>query len=122
MSSETKCCTGLVGRLNFSSLCEGAEAEERGRKQDKLAAFSGQCNEVYAGLYVAGQEVARDKTLLQHNNVTHIVNCVGELVPDSYPADFHYLTFNFSGAFKLYLREALRKNTKVGYLFMHRVV
>jgi hypothetical protein len=43
--------------------------------------------QVADGLYVSGEAVARDRSILAQHNITHVVNCVGALYPEYFKAD-----------------------------------
>ena len=53
--------------------------------------------QVSPGVCVGGEKVARDRALLRRSGVTHVVNCVGMLVPECFPQDFRYLTLYLRG-------------------------
>ena len=53
--------------------------------------------QVSPGVCVGGEKVARDMALLRRSGVTHVVNCVGMLVPECFPQDFRYLTLYLRG-------------------------
>lgn len=43
--------------------------------------------QVADGLYVSGEAVARDRSVLAQNSITHVVNCVGALYPEYFKND-----------------------------------
>ena len=70
----------------------GPVTEVRARKE-KLAACSKQASRIAAGLFVGGDVAAKDVNILQASEISHVVNCVGQLY-DSYHEDvgIRYLT------------------------------
>jgi len=60
--------------------------------------------QVAPGVCVSGEKVARDRDLLRRSGVTHVVNCVGMLVPECFPNDFRYLTLYLRGEMEFYIR------------------
>ena len=64
--------------------------DERRLKQDKLAKFELLCSEVAPGLCIGGEKVASNRELLQQSGITHIINCVGMIIPNHFPDDFVY--------------------------------
>ena len=66
-------------------------------RRDKLAFFEHHCSEVADGLMVAGNSVAADLAILQRSRVSHILNCVGALLPCHFPNDFTYKVLYLQG-------------------------
>uniref|UniRef100_A0A7S3Z9R6 Uncharacterized protein n=1 Tax=Lotharella globosa TaxID=91324 RepID=A0A7S3Z9R6_9EUKA len=58
----------------------------------KLAKFEHDCTKVAEGIYVAGESVARDLTLLESCRITHILNCTGDAIQNCFPDRFRYMT------------------------------
>jgi hypothetical protein len=58
--------------------------------------------QVAPGVCVSGEKVARDRELLRRSGITHVVNCVGMLVPECFPNDFRYLTLYLRGEASFY--------------------
>lgn len=55
--------------------------------------------QVADGLFVSGEAVARDRSILQQHNISHVVNCVGALYPEYFKADgIQYKTLWLQGA------------------------
>ncbi|KAK9834786.1 hypothetical protein WJX74_010479 [Apatococcus lobatus] len=77
--------------LDLASLPrEDAPPNELQARRDKLAFFEHHCSEVADGLMVAGSSVAADSAILRASRVSHILNCVGALLPCHFPKDFTY--------------------------------
>ena len=66
-------------------------------RRDKLAFFERHCSEVADGLMVAGGAVASDLSILTASRVSHILNCVGALLPCSFPDSFAYKVLYLQG-------------------------
>jgi hypothetical protein len=43
--------------------------------------------QVAEGLYVSGEAVARDRSILAQHRISHVVNCVGALYPEFFKSD-----------------------------------
>ena len=67
-------------------------------RRDKLAFFEHHCSEVADGLMVAGSSVAADSAILRASRVSHILNCVGALLPCHFPHDFTYKVLYLQGS------------------------
>ena len=63
------------------------------RAQMKLEMFANAMSELYPGLYVAGDIIARDKALLKAKGITHVVNCAGNVCGNYHPEEFRYLSY-----------------------------
>jgi len=61
-------------------------------KRDKIAFFDKECSKVAEHVYLGGDAVARDRDILKHNGITHVLNCVGFVCPEYFKADFVYRT------------------------------
>ncbi|XP_020231917.1 protein-tyrosine-phosphatase MKP1 [Cajanus cajan] len=61
-------------------------------KRDKIAFFDKECSKVADHVYLGGDAVARDRDILKHNRITHVLNCVGFVCPEYFKADFVYRT------------------------------
>ncbi|CAD5125199.1 DgyrCDS13440 [Dimorphilus gyrociliatus] len=48
-------------------------------------------NEILPGLYLSGQDVARDLSILKSSGITHILN-LAPIIPCSFPSEFAYKT------------------------------
>ena len=44
------------------------------------------------GVYVSGEGVARNRATLDEHGITHVINCVGFLIPDYFAPDLVYKT------------------------------
>ena len=97
LALKCQLCAGLLSSLDFSNLRTGVEADEKLRKEEKLAKFKDECSEIHPGLFVGGLEVAKNKALLEQMGITHIVNCVTSLLPNQFPNDYCYLNYDFPG-------------------------
>eukprot|EP01083_Nonionella_stella_P125799 380540_1 len=67
------------------------EPSELQMKAAKLEKFSGICSEILDFLFVGGDRVARDRTLLRSKGITSIVNCARDICDNYFPDDFLYL-------------------------------
>ena len=76
---------------------ENVPKDESRLKQDKLAKFGVLCSEVSPGICIGGEKVASNKELLSACGITHIINCVGMVVPNYFPEDFTYHTLYLKG-------------------------
>lgn len=65
---------------------------ELGARRQKFAQFEGHCSEVVPGLCVGGGAVARSRETLRAAGITHVVNCVGMLIPACFEPELQYLT------------------------------
>jgi len=54
------------------------------------------CDLVIPGLFISGEKVASDKSLLQKNGITHILNLSGTSTPVYFPNDFKYMVSNLN--------------------------
>ncbi|CAL0318821.1 unnamed protein product [Lupinus luteus] len=61
-------------------------------KRDKIAFFDKKCSKVADHVYLGGDAVAKDRNILKHNGITHVLNCVGFVCPEYFKADFVYKT------------------------------
>eukprot|EP00471_Norrisiella_sphaerica_P013071 CAMPEP_0184496546 /NCGR_PEP_ID=MMETSP0113_2-20130426/34208_1 /TAXON_ID=91329 /ORGANISM="Norrisiella sphaerica, Strain BC52" /LENGTH=690 /DNA_ID=CAMNT_0026883215 /DNA_START=429 /DNA_END=2501 /DNA_ORIENTATION=+ len=74
-------------------------------KQNKLSMFEKECTMIAESLYVGGEAVARDLTVLESCGITHIINCAADLIPSCFPERFQYLS--------LHLRDAVDEDISV---------
>ena len=79
--------------LSLAEIEEDDDIRYTNRAQMKLEMFSTAMSELYPGLYVAGDIIARDKALLKAKGITHIVNCAGNVCGNYHPEDFRYLSY-----------------------------
>jgi hypothetical protein len=72
---------------------EFSDAEQT-RKESILKASEGECTAIEStGMYVGGEMVARNASLLRSHKITHVLNMAGVTVPNFLEADgFEYLT------------------------------
>ncbi|KAE9604941.1 putative protein-tyrosine-phosphatase [Lupinus albus] len=61
-------------------------------KRDKIAFFDKECSKVGDHICLGGDAVAKDRDILKHNGITHVLNCVGFVCPEYFKADFVYRT------------------------------
>ncbi|XP_019451172.1 PREDICTED: protein-tyrosine-phosphatase MKP1-like [Lupinus angustifolius] len=61
-------------------------------KREKIAFFDKECSKVADHVYLGGDAVAKDRDILKHNGITHVLNCVGFVCPEYFKADFVYRT------------------------------
>lgn len=72
---------------------EFSDAEQT-RKESILKASEGECTAIAStGLYVGGEMVARNLSLLRSRKITHVLNMAGVTIPNFLEGEgFHYLT------------------------------
>jgi len=70
----------------------GIDPSEIEIKEKKLAMFDTICSKITDSLFLGSQTVSRDKTSLDSNGITHILNCAGAICPSYYPEDYRYRT------------------------------
>lgn len=76
---------------------ESPPSETRLRRQ-KMALFEKHCSEVYPGLHISGEYVAKNLDVLRQNGITHIVNCVGYMYQEYFKPEIQYKTLYLHGA------------------------
>ena len=79
--------------LSLADIEEDDDIRYTNRAQMKMEMFATAMSELYPGLYVAGDIVARDKGMLKSKGVTHIVNCAGNVCGNYHGEDFRYLSY-----------------------------
>ncbi|TXG49673.1 hypothetical protein EZV62_025548 [Acer yangbiense] len=79
-------------KLDLSSIQRNSDKNGGLVKRDKIAFFDKECSKVAEHIYLGGDAVARDKDILKHNGITHVLNCVGFVCPEYFKADFVYRT------------------------------
>ena len=87
------------GQVNVSLNNISAAANIMGeteRKSIKLAAVENVCSEILPFLFVSGEAVARDLSLLKAKGITHIINCAGIECRNHFESDFHYITIKLA--------------------------
>ncbi|OVA18266.1 Dual specificity phosphatase [Macleaya cordata] len=60
--------------------------------RDRIAFFDKECSKVADHIYLGGDAVARNRDILRHNGITHVLNCVGFVCPEYFKADLVYKT------------------------------
>ncbi len=95
------CSAHLKQRTQALPRDDSGPPTEVGARRQKFAVFEGACSEVAPGLCVGGGAVAQNWETLRAAGVTHVVNCVGMLVPNCFPDELDYLTlFLMGGTFE----------------------
>ncbi|KAK9062989.1 hypothetical protein SSX86_016859 [Deinandra increscens subsp. villosa] len=61
-------------------------------KREKIAFFDKKCSKVADHIFLGGDAVARDKSILKQHGITHILNCVGFTCSEYFKEDFVYRT------------------------------
>ncbi|KAL5569145.1 hypothetical protein UlMin_025720 [Ulmus minor] len=79
-------------KLDLSSIQRNPDKNGGLVRRDKIAFFDKECSKVAEHVYLGGDAVARDRDILKHNGITHILNCVGFVCPEYFKADFVYRT------------------------------
>ncbi|KAK3028811.1 hypothetical protein RJ639_038638 [Escallonia herrerae] len=78
--------------LDLSSIQRNPDKNGGLVKREKIAFFDKECSKVAEHIYLGGDVVARDRDILKHHGITHILNCVGFVCPEYFKADFVYRT------------------------------
>lgn len=88
----------IIRKDNEAVLLESDAYNEKEsvQKREKLSYYSKICSEVIPYLFLAGQDVAANRTMLEENNIKYVVNCAGLTVPNYFETDpaYTYLTLN----------------------------
>lgn len=79
--------------LSLADIEDDDDIRYTNRAQMKMEMFATAMSELYPGLFVAGDIVARDKALLKAKGITHIVNCAGNVCGNYHAEDFRYLSY-----------------------------
>ncbi|KAF5467234.1 hypothetical protein F2P56_017081 [Juglans regia] len=79
-------------KLDLSSIERNPDKNGGLVKRDKIASFDKECSKVADHVYLGGDAVAKDKDILKHNGITHVLNCVGFVCPEYFKDDFMYRT------------------------------
>ncbi|CAN8279392.1 unnamed protein product [Cochlearia groenlandica] len=83
--------TGERLKLDLSTTQNRVQDKSSGlAKREKIAYFDKECSKVADHIYVGGDAVAKDKSILEKNGITHILNCVGFTCPEYFKSDFCY--------------------------------
>ncbi|KAJ0816311.1 putative protein-tyrosine-phosphatase [Helianthus annuus] len=61
-------------------------------KREKIAFFDKKCSKVADHIFLGGDAVARDKSILKQHGITHVLNCVGFTCPEYFKENFVYRT------------------------------
>lgn len=61
-------------------------------KKDKLAFFDKECSRIADHIYLGSDAVAKNREVLRHNGITHVLNCVGFVSPEYFKNDLVYKT------------------------------
>nr|GMD16627.1 protein-tyrosine-phosphatase MKP1-like [Ipomoea batatas] len=61
-------------------------------KRDKLAFFNKECSKIVDHIYLGSETIAKDREILRHNGITHVLNCVGFICPEYFKGDLVYKT------------------------------
>jgi len=80
--------------LTLVNFVKDAEPDDKLKRKAKLDYFDRICSEIISGLYLSSCRVAKNKRMLQHNGITHIINCAGNRYPNLFLDTFEYLTLN----------------------------
>ena len=75
-------------------LSDTKEKTETNIKLDKLKLYAKRCSNIAPNIYLSGEEVAYDKSILLENQISHIINCAGTYCVNLFPNDFEYYTIN----------------------------
>nr|GLL31892.1 protein-tyrosine-phosphatase MKP1-like isoform X1 [Ipomoea trifida] len=51
-------------------------------KPDKLGFFNKECSKIVDHIYLGSETIAKDREILRHNGITHVLNCVGFICPE----------------------------------------
>jgi predicted protein tyrosine phosphatase len=90
----------LTGEFFFKQAT--SEWQARQAREAELAKFDVECSLVAPGVYVSAARIAHDRQALSLHGITHVVNCVGQTLPNSFESELEYLT--------LYLNDAQTEN------------
>ena len=82
-----------LDKQSLDKLDDNVDIRDTNRKELKLQMYGEICSELMPGLYVGSDLVARDKTRLHANGITHVVNCAGNVCANYHPEEFTYLTY-----------------------------
>ena len=61
-------------------------------RREKFAHFEKHCTEIVPGVYVSGEGVAKNRATLDEHGITHVINCVGFVIPNYFEPDLVYKT------------------------------
>lgn len=77
---------------NVDDINENFDIRDTDRQILKNQLYAKECSQLYQGLYVGGDKVARDMEILRKNGITHIINCAGNACGNYFPEQFTYMT------------------------------
>ena len=66
------------------------EKSEKDLKKEKLETFGKICSKIEEHLYLSGERVASNRSLLKECKITHVINCAGSCCDNFFPEDFTY--------------------------------
>ncbi|XP_075479549.1 protein-tyrosine-phosphatase MKP1-like [Primulina tabacum] len=61
-------------------------------RKDKLAFFDKECSRILDHVYLGSNAVAKNRTILHQNGITHVLNCVGFVCPEYFKNELVYMT------------------------------
>lgn len=93
---------------------ENLDVRDTTRNELKLEFYNDKISEMAPGVFVAGQSVAKNKSLLKDKGVTHIINCAGNVVDNCFPEEFKYTTF--------YLKDSSAVNVECLFYMVFSIV
>lgn len=79
---------------------------ETQQRRAKYMFFEKQCSLIVPGLYLAGDAVARSQEILDQNNITHVLNCVGFVCKEYFKDRLTYRTYYLLGEVNRAMRAA----------------
>lgn len=68
------------------------ENEVMDESEDRMAQCDKECSQILPYLFLGSRTVAQKLSTLHYCKITHILNCVGSICPESFPNDFSYRT------------------------------
>ncbi|GLJ08375.1 hypothetical protein SUGI_0087500 [Cryptomeria japonica] len=68
------------------------ENEVLDEPEDRMAQCDKECSQILPYLFLGSRTVAQKLSTLHYCRITHILNCVGSICPESFPNDFSYRT------------------------------
>ena len=91
-------CTGPKP-LDLRSLgtFDSGPPTELAQRRAKFNEFEGHCSEIAPGLFVGSDLVARSREILRKAGITHVVNAVGQVLPNYFPDELQYCRLRLLG-------------------------
>lgn len=83
--------------LDLRGLGKDDTPSEGQLRRQKLQYFDKHCSEVFDGLFLSGDNVAKSRETLAASGVTHVVNCVGFLCKEYFKDELTYKTYYLQG-------------------------